>query len=62
MRVRWILRRLSIASVVCLVSAAAWAQDGTVQNFALGRFTFESGAAIDNAHVTYVTWGRLKSL
>src|SRR5438094_10257760 len=43
------------------VSASASAQDGTVQSFALGRFTFESGAAIDNAHVTYVTWGTLNA-
>ena len=44
-----------------LISRSADAQDGTVQNFALGRFTFESGASIDNAHVTYVTWGTLNA-
>src|SRR5205823_13762208 len=43
------------------VSASACAQGGTVHIFALGRFTFESGAAIDNAHVTYVTWGTLNA-
>jgi homoserine O-acetyltransferase/O-succinyltransferase len=39
----------------------AAAGDGVVQNFALGRFAFESGASIDNAHVTYVTWGTLNA-
>src|SRR5262249_15559442 len=44
-----------------LIPAAVRAQDGTVQSFALGRFTFESGTSIENAHVTYVTWGRLNA-
>jgi homoserine O-acetyltransferase len=54
-------RLWTIAAFVWVVAASAAAQDGTVQSFALGRFTFESGATIDNAHVTYVTWGKLNA-
>jgi homoserine O-acetyltransferase/O-succinyltransferase len=61
MRVRHVRACLSIACVLCLVSTVVRAQDGTVQSFALGRFTFESGPSIDNAHVTYVTWGKLNA-
>jgi homoserine O-acetyltransferase/O-succinyltransferase len=50
-----------VVFVVALMPSIAAAQDGTVQSFALGRFTFESGAAIENAHVTYVTWGKLNA-
>src|SRR5262245_2851287 len=56
-----LFRRFSIACLVWTLAAAASAQDGTVQSFALGRFTFESGVTIDNAHVTYVTWGKLNA-
>jgi homoserine O-acetyltransferase len=53
--------RLSIVYACCLVAAGARAQDATVKSYALGRFTFESGATIDNAHVTYATWGTLNA-
>src|SRR5258706_1971003 len=55
------VRRLWILCALLLIGGAARAQDATVKSFALGRFTFESGATIDNAHVTYVTWGRLNA-
>lgn len=61
MHVRRRFVRLWIVYAVCLVCSAARAQDGTVQSYALGRFTFESGASVDNAHVTYVTWGKLNA-
>lgn len=61
MRVTHSIARLVIGCVVGLVATAATAQDGTVQSHAVGRFTFESGVSIDNAHVTYVTWGRLNA-
>jgi homoserine O-acetyltransferase/O-succinyltransferase len=53
---RWL-----VTFVLCLVAGPVTAQDGTVQQFALGRFTFESGASIDNAHVAYITWGKLNA-
>jgi homoserine O-acetyltransferase/O-succinyltransferase len=61
MRIRHVLNRLGIACLLCLVWASASAQDGTVQSYTIGRFTFESGASIDNTHVTYVTWGTLNA-
>ncbi|MBZ5557172.1 MAG: alpha/beta fold hydrolase [Acidobacteriia bacterium] len=61
MRVRRFNLRLWIVSALLLVCGLARAQDGTVKSFALGRFTFESGVSIDNAHVTYVTWGTLNA-
>jgi homoserine O-acetyltransferase/O-succinyltransferase len=62
MIVRRSVARLSIASICCLViSATAGAQDGTLKSYALGTFTFESGATIENAHVTYATWGSLNA-
>src|SRR5262245_61954340 len=54
-------RFCTVAAFVWLAAASAAAQDGTVQSFALERFTFESGVTIDNAHVTYVTWGTLNA-
>src|SRR5579872_3940226 len=49
--------------IVCLcLAAAAHAQDTpNVQSYALGAFTFESGATVPNAHVTYATWGKLNA-
>jgi homoserine O-acetyltransferase len=45
-----------------LVCGAARAQDApNVQSYALGAFTFESGATVPNAHVTYATWGKLNA-
>lgn len=55
------LVRLVFACVAGLAATAAHAQDGAVQSHAIGRFTFENGASLDNAHVTYVTWGRLNA-
>lgn len=54
-----ILIRLTLATALCLAPSVLRAQDGTVKSFDLGRFTFESGPTIDNAHVTYATWGTL---
>ena len=49
-----------VAIILCCASARA--QDAPkVQSFALGSFTFESGATIPNAHVTYATWGTLNA-
>src|SRR5262249_54232072 len=53
--------RLAFALALLFVATGARAQDGTVKSFDLGRFTFESGATIDHAHVTYVTWGALNA-
>ena len=61
MRVQRRLVRVWIVCAFVLVCGVARAQDGTVKSYALGRFTFESGASIDNAHVTYVTWGALNA-
>jgi len=60
MRVQHSIVRLAAACVLALASTA-YAQQQTVQRFALGRFTFESGASIDDAHVAYVTWGALNA-
>jgi homoserine O-acetyltransferase/O-succinyltransferase len=52
------------AAAVWMLAAlcgAAAAQDAAVKSYALGRFTFESGASIENAHVTYATWGKLNA-
>lgn len=60
---RTFIVRVLVSGLVCLAASAsaatATAQDAAVQSHALGRFTFESGASIDDAHVTYATWGRL---
>lgn len=61
MRVRYPVAGLVIACVLGMAAAVAHAQDGAVQSHAIGRFTFESGASLENAHVTYVTWGRLNA-
>jgi len=55
------MRFIRFVAIVLLLARPAQAQDGTVQQFALGRFTFESGVSIDNAHVAYVTWGKLNA-
>src|SRR5262245_63064155 len=60
MRVQGSIVRLAAACVLA-VASTAYAQQGTVQRFALGRFTFESGVSIDDAHVAYVTWGALNA-
>src|SRR5260370_40838579 len=55
-------RALIAVGIVALFCGAAHAQDApSVQSYALGSFTFESGATIPNAHVTYATWGRLNA-
>jgi len=51
--------RLVFCLLACLVALPAAAQE--VRSHPLGRFTFESGTSIDNAHVTYVTWGTLNA-
>ncbi len=61
MRVTSQLARVVIACVVGVAATAAHTQDAAVQSHTIGRFTFESGASLDNAHVTYVTWGRLNA-
>src|SRR5580765_822599 len=60
MRAR-LLSRWLVTLVLCLVAGPVTAQDGTVQQFARGRFTLERGASVDNAHVAYVTWGKLNA-
>ena len=60
-RARRVLARLVIGCAMALTGATASAQDGAVRSHALGRFTFEGGATLDNAHVTYVTWGTLNA-
>jgi homoserine O-acetyltransferase/O-succinyltransferase len=64
-RARRFVVTLVIASLASLVSVSVSAQDGpgdgTVKSHALGRFALESGAFLDNAHVTYVTWGTLNA-
>ena len=53
---------VGIGVVVLLWSSSAHAQNApNVQSYALGAFTFESGATLPNAHVTYATWGTLNA-
>jgi len=61
MRIRHRFNRLGIACLLCLLRVSASAQDGTVQSYTIPRFTFETGASIDQVHVTYVTWGKLNA-
>jgi len=61
MRAARLVVAVAIGWAAVLAGTAASAQDGAVRSHALGRFTFESGAVIDNAHVTYVTWGTLSA-
>ncbi|HMD34944.1 MAG TPA: alpha/beta fold hydrolase [Vicinamibacterales bacterium] len=45
-----------------LLGGLARAQDAPkLQSYALGSFTFETGATIPNAHVTYAIWGTLNA-
>ncbi len=64
-RARRFVVTLVIACFAGLASVSVSAQDGpgdgTVKSHALGRFALESGAFLDNAHVTYVTWGTLNA-
>src|SRR5260370_36118936 len=55
-------RALIAVGIVALFCGAAHAQDApSVQSYALGSFTFESGATIPNAHSTYASWGKLNA-
>ena len=50
------------ALVVLGLAVDALAQDAPkLQSYVLGSFTFESGATIPNAHVTYAIWGTLNA-
>jgi homoserine O-acetyltransferase/O-succinyltransferase len=61
MRVRRSVICASVAWSIAMLCGVASAQDAAVKSYALGRFTFESGASIENAHVTYATWGTLNA-
>ena len=58
-------RRLAVSLLVCTLALTgagiARAQETAVKSYALDRFTFESGATIANALVTYATWGKLNA-
>ena len=60
MHVRRIARVCLLAATALLPGAAgAFAQEPVVQNYTLGHFRFESGVAVDDMTLVYVTYGRL---